>query len=657
LLAHELVHVVQQAGNGDRNPRAASIEEVESEARFLSARASSRSGPIRVKAQEAPSLRRASFETEEELLRTPEKVPGVLSEKARELRTLGEFLQTTHGLTEDQLMPFFVHGVRLQALELMAAYREKVLATRVATMYGEGETPTAAHEGGRHVAVMQEAMGTLRSVAGVIKDLVDLREDLRARHKDAADLYRRIRTTNWKRLDDHRPLLQEMNDCAQEYLEPEEEDAIAAHLVRADESWLEGNRIASRQELGGAWGKLDAYRKKEIEAASRGLARVYEAYPIFIELDPEALVSEESARGAMSESARLEADLKLRVEAARAFIRLHQHIDEVIRAIHRGSIHPFDLPKAVSAFRETLTPALSAALDAQVKRREVHEFWKGLGLSAITAALCLIPVIGPTATLLADLGLAGVSIKDLMNRALLQEISSEHTEHPLGEFGVGALEVLLVGVGVALSAAGAPALVRRIGREGRAASGALERRIEVGKKRPVAAIGEPGEAAAAARTRATRPELEIEESVERAFAEGRVTSGELTELVPYRGAKKARRVRKQSGRRIEAAHGPPRAAMESVASYDPGAALTRLLPRDVHRSIDRYWQQEARRLAKEGHATWTAQEMFDTLAQSIHRSSLLSYAEKVSHVARLQDEIFVEWALRPSQPVRLPYSR
>jgi hypothetical protein len=191
----------------------------------------------------------------------------------------------------------------------------------------------------------------------------------------------------------------------------------------------------------------------------------------------------------------------------------------------------------------------------------------------------------------------------------------------------------------------------------RVAAGPAAGRLTPAAPRAPARPSAPPSAASARGAPAARAELEIEESVERAFAEGQATSGELIELVPYGGATRARQARGLSGRRVEAGHGTPRAAMRGVASYDPDVALTRLLGRDVHLSIDRYWKQEARRLVREGRTTWTAQEMFDTLAQSIRRSPLLSDAEKLSHIARLQDEIFVEMALRRADLVRLPYSR
>lgn len=154
----------------------------------------------------------------------------------------------------------------------------------------------------------------------------------------------------------------------------------------------------------------------------------------------------------------------------------------------------------------------------------------------------------------------------------------------------------------------------------------------------------------------SRRDPEIEAAVEGAFAQGRVRTGELIELVPHGAASRARAARGISGRQVESAHGAPRAAMRNVPTYDPNAALTRLLPRQVHRNMDRSWQREARRLVREGRRTWTAREMFEAVAGSIWRTPDLSVREKISHIARLSDEVFVEWGLKATDPVRLPFS-
>lgn len=149
---------------------------------------------------------------------------------------------------------------------------------------------------------------------------------------------------------------------------------------------------------------------------------------------------------------------------------------------------------------------------------------------------------------------------------------------------------------------------------------------------------------------------EVDEDVERAFSEGQVVSGQPLKLIGHGGATRTREALGVSGRQFESAHGAPQAAMRGVVGYDPDVALSRLLPREVHQSMDRHWKREARRLARTGRTTWTAQEMFDTVAQSIRITTGLTQAEKEAHVARLSDEIFAESGLSRTDQVRLPYS-
>jgi hypothetical protein len=154
---------------------------------------------------------------------------------------------------------------------------------------------------------------------------------------------------------------------------------------------------------------------------------------------------------------------------------------------------------------------------------------------------------------------------------------------------------------------------------------------------------------------AGRVDPEVSQAVDEAFSAGRVTTGEPIELLGHGTASRARAARQLSGRQFESAHGAARSALGNLPDYDPNAALTRLLPRTVHRNMDRFWQQEARRLVAQGRTSWTAQEMFDATAASIRRTAGLSPDEQFSHIQRLADEVFIEWGLLPGDPVRLPF--
>ncbi len=180
---------------------------------------------------------------------------------------------------------------------------------------------------------------------------------------------------------------------------------------------------------------------------------------------------------------------------------------------------------------------------------------------------------------------------------------------------------------------------------------------------------------------------EVDEGVEKAFAEGQVTSGQPLKFLSDGTATRGRQQLGVSGEDVQSTHSTAQSAMREVTNYDPKAALTRLLHKNVHRLMDQHWKREARRLANTGHTTWTAQKMFDTIAESIRRTPTvpnpldalepgtkeyeefdmlaesvrrttgLTQGEKDSLIARLSDEIFVEYGLSPTSLVRLPYSK
>jgi len=155
---------------------------------------------------------------------------------------------------------------------------------------------------------------------------------------------------------------------------------------------------------------------------------------------------------------------------------------------------------------------------------------------------------------------------------------------------------------------------------------------------------------------AKRVDPETSKLLDEAFESGSVVTGERIELIAHATAGRARAARGLGGRLWESAHGIGQSIMRFVRGYDPEAALTRLLPRRVHREMDRFWQREARRLVAKGEISWTAKEAFDATAESIRRTTSLTAKERISHIQRLHDEMFVEWGLQESEKVRLPFS-
>lgn len=132
-------------------------------------------------------------------------------------------------------------------------------------------------------------------------------------------------------------------------------------------------------------------------------------------------------------------------------------------------------------------------------------------------------------------------------------------------------------------------------------------------------------------------------------------AGEPVELLPYASRGKAGQVYNLPSS-VQAAHGLPQGIGRAggVPGYDPRAALTTLHDRATHSGMDRHWKEAFQQMRQEGRETASAQEVYETVAESIQRSDL-PQGVKDSLQARLQDEMFVEFELGPDDVLPLPY--
>jgi hypothetical protein len=132
-------------------------------------------------------------------------------------------------------------------------------------------------------------------------------------------------------------------------------------------------------------------------------------------------------------------------------------------------------------------------------------------------------------------------------------------------------------------------------------------------------------------------------------------AGDPVELQPHGAATETRKALGVSGKQVQSAHGAPQSVMERVAGYNPNRALTRLLDRGVHSGMDEFWKKTFQSMRSAGRSNATAQEVHDIVAESIRRAPSLSIGEKNSLIARLSDEMFVEFGLKPDDVLDLPY--
>jgi hypothetical protein len=152
------------------------------------------------------------------------------------------------------------------------------------------------------------------------------------------------------------------------------------------------------------------------------------------------------------------------------------------------------------------------------------------------------------------------------------------------------------------------------------------------------------------------PETELAEFQEMVRQEGggpvRPT-GEPVELLPYARARQTRQAL-GLGPDVEAAHGLPRAVGRGVPGYDPKAAVTTLQQRVLHTELDRPMKDAFQTMRRQGATTATGQQIFDTVADSIRRSPLSPQVSE-SLIARLSDEMWVEFGMSPGTQYPLPY--
>jgi hypothetical protein len=131
-------------------------------------------------------------------------------------------------------------------------------------------------------------------------------------------------------------------------------------------------------------------------------------------------------------------------------------------------------------------------------------------------------------------------------------------------------------------------------------------------------------------------------------------AGEPVSMQPHGGASEARRTLGVSGDQ-QSAHGVPRSVGKHLAGYDPDAALTTLQQQALHTELDQPWKDAFQDMRRQGRTTASAQKIYDTVANSIDRSSQLAPGMKETLKLRLQDEMFVEYSLQPGQQMTLPY--
>jgi hypothetical protein len=133
-------------------------------------------------------------------------------------------------------------------------------------------------------------------------------------------------------------------------------------------------------------------------------------------------------------------------------------------------------------------------------------------------------------------------------------------------------------------------------------------------------------------------------------------SGLGVDLAVQKHSEKAE-YRQGSGREVESAHMMPSSALKGVEGYRRGAALTVLLPKEVHRTFDNQWKAWSRKQAAQGIQQVRVHDFLRVLDEAAAAVPELHgrTAETMSWCFR--HEVYQTLGLHPTDLLPLPYAK
>ena len=187
---------------------------------------------------------------------------------------------------------------------------------------------------------------------------------------------------------------------------------------------------------------LAEWRHRQIGGIVVAINGIYEQFPFLAQLAPEDVPQEGQATNE-----------QLMDKVRGAFKDLLAKIDNAIIKIGAGDIDPFDLPEAVKATRDSLSPALKSILAQEIEHHQVVQFWTDMGLTLAQVVLVLIPVVGPALAAALGVGQLAASVGEMVDRYEIASASTSPDGGVLGVTGPSKLEWAMLGVQTALTAA------------------------------------------------------------------------------------------------------------------------------------------------------------------------------------------------------------
>ncbi len=490
LLAHELVHVVQQQGH--KHKGLAGSNSV----------ADSTTAPIQRELDPAS-------EDDWDDIENPDQYNQLLNNSVERSQEVDQQVRDKGAPQTDTEKDAFAEKVqtlvRLNALGLMASHKATVEGTRDRILSSENRQQVDSGS----VANDSSPFAELRKAAALVKDLraaLDRLEDYRSglHIAHSRTIFRRGTIGDG---------FEDIVDNGAEFITSKQRQplresyAIAQRRGTSDFYW---------NFLYGATNYLKEIRQEQIFGVQQAISHVFQTYPMFSELDVEDIVDDDD----------LQSDTKLWEAIETAYADLIEEIDEAIVDIGSGDIHPFDLPRAVALTREGLPAELQTALDEARKDREVRNFTIGLG---IALAFALLPVLGAiaggvvagTAGVAGGVAMFGVHLEDMLDRLSIAEASFDPYDDPLGVVAPTAFEWVLLGVEALLIAFGAYGVWRAV-------------RVNPGSvQAPEELLGRVGERSGGVGARSNRPrEMPYHNPPEMVSSDGRRI--DVTRLDPNR---------------------------------------------------------------------------------------------------------------------------
>jgi hypothetical protein len=448
VLAHELVHVLQQRMGARTNVSATAGGQHEREANQFASdvqvQGSSGSTPVGSTIspvspgtaqcigmddpyyglpREAREEQRSEVPSVEEVGADPNKMWSYLARKSHELAVSRKTIASASSASEYEISNL----VRLTALGLMASHRARIVEVRDMTL------SELAGGAGKSPSVCAAALGALRSAGLAVHEL----NKEKARLKEKRRELERLRSDIIRNGPANEIAVEMYKVSADDMTEPQA-DEFRRQYEATDNvlsfDWRQCNHLVQ-------------WRTDQIAAIDRSIYIFYEAFPVLSRLEPEKI-----AEGQYSEDQKL-------IQAVRdGFEDILHDVDRAIRMIADGDVHPFDLPEAVRATHEMLPADSRESLDRAIKDRKTRQFWIERGIDLLTAAVMFVPVVGPVVLAGVALASTGSHVSDMIRRSLLADASTNPYASPIGVDQPSKLEMVLAGVeiiltGVALKAA------------------------------------------------------------------------------------------------------------------------------------------------------------------------------------------------------------